>query len=184
MKVLTLSEYGEDRFLSELERLKHANYKGDQRNAGWFNRIPEIYKTRFKEWFFLVDDNNTIAFATIQEFYPMCYRLLTRTYTYPEYRRFTLPDNDTKQSPSMYLLEAQMKYIHVYDTVFISMQDLKRRNSIDRYRKKLEDGWILHPEMVQTCNDNSSDRYQNVIYKGKELQRPTITIDEWKQRYD
>jgi hypothetical protein len=185
MQVITLSEFGETRFLNLLKELDTANYAGDKRNNGWFSRLPEIYKTRFKEWFFLLDNDELIAFATIQEFYSGCYRLLTRTYIFPKYRRFTLPDNDTAKSPSTYLIEKQLEYVQGYKTVFISMQDLKRRKSIMRYRQKLGNQWKLHPNMLQTCGEiNDKNCWQNVIYNGEEIALPSITIEDWKQKYD
>ena len=55
MKVITLQQFGEQRFLDELKIFEQENHTGDVRNRDWFSRIPEIYKTHFIEWFFLVD---------------------------------------------------------------------------------------------------------------------------------
>ena len=67
MKVQTLFEFGEERFLSELKYFDNLNFPGDRRNKDWFIRLPQIYKTMFCEWFFLVKDNNElVAFSTIQ----------------------------------------------------------------------------------------------------------------------
>lgn len=185
MQVLTLNEFGENRFLNILKELEELNYGGDRRNSSWFAHLPKIYKTRFKEWFFLLDNEELVAFATIQEFYLGCYRLLTRTYIFPKYRRFTLPNNDTAKSPSMYLIQKQLEYVYGYKTVFISMQDLKRRKSLIRYQQKLGDTWKLHPNMLQTCgNSNDVNCWQNIIYCGEEIALPSKTINEWKQNYD
>lgn len=182
MKVVTLNDFGEDRFLLELKKLDEQNFIGDQRNSDWFTHIAKVYKTKFKEWFFLIDNNELAAFATIQEFYPECYRLLTRTYIYPKYRRFRLPDNDSFQSPSLYIFSEQSKYIKNYKTLFVSMQDLKRRKSLERYKQKLGNEWLLHPDMVQTCQTPGDlNCWQNVIYKGEQLKLPSISIDEWKK---
>ena len=54
MKVITLNEFGEERFLEALNYFSQQNFPGDKRNRSWFDRLPEIYKTRFPEWFFLV----------------------------------------------------------------------------------------------------------------------------------
>ena len=109
MEVITLQQFGEQRFLDELKIFEQQNYTGDVRNRDWFSRIPEIYKTRFIEWFFLVDNNILTAFATIQEFYPGCFRLLTRTYYNPEYRRSHLYYDKVAKTPAMHLIEAQEK---------------------------------------------------------------------------
>lgn len=180
MEVITLKKYGEDRFLSDLNNFKEQNYSGDKRNKDWFTRLPEIYKTRFLEWFFLVDNDELISFATIQEFYPNCYRLLTRTYYTPKYRRTHLHYDPTEKTPAIYLLEAQLEYLTNFDTVFISMQDLKRRSALKRLIQKLQPGWQLHPKMIRTCGENSSNCWQSVIYLGKNLELPSISISEWK----
>jgi hypothetical protein len=179
MKVLTLAEFGETNFLKCLEEFRDQNFSGDIRNKDWFSRLPEIYKTRFKEWFFLVNKTELIAFATIQEFYPKCYRLLTRTYYNPKYRRTHLHYNTSEKTPAIYLLEAQIAYLTDFDTIFISMQDLKRRNALIRLMKKINAKWQLHPEMVKTCGEDSSNCWQSVIYLGKDLELPGINISEW-----
>lgn len=186
MHILTLREFKEDRFIEEINRLESAKFKGDERNASWFSHLKKVYKKKFKEWFFLMDGDKIVAFATIQEFYPNCYRLLTRTYIYPDYRRFILPENDSIKSPSLYILPEQIKYIQHYDTLCVSMQDIKRRKSLERYGQKLKSvthlKWIMHPNMIKTCNTpKDKNCWQNMIYTGKELNLESITIDEWKQ---
>ena len=180
MQIQTLQQFGEDRFLAELEYFKRLNYPGDWRNIDWFDRLPEIYNTRFVEWFFLVNKEQLIAFATIQEFYSGCYRLLTRTYYNPKYRRSHLFYDTTERTPAIHLAEAQIKFLNTYDTVFISMQDLKRRKALNRLANKLADSWKLHPSMLRTCNEDSTNCFQSVIYKGKDINLPSLSIDEWK----
>jgi hypothetical protein len=181
MQVVTLEKFGEDRFLSELDHLKNEKFPGDARNSDWFNRIPEIYKTRFKEWFFLIDNNNLAAFATIQEFYPNCFRLLTRTYYLPSYRRRHLAYEHNQKTPAMHLLDAQLEYIKDYCTLFISMQDITRRRSLKKVMNKIGADWNMHPGMVQTCKEvKDINCWQNVIYKGDTPNLPSITIEEWK----
>ena len=181
MEVLTLQQFGEDRFLQELNRFSKQNFIGDSRNRDWFLRIPQIYKTRFKEWFFLVDNNELIAFATIQEFYPGCYRLLTRTYYNPVYRRTHLAYEHNRKTPAMYLLDKQLEYLTDYRTLFISTQDISRRKVLIKVMNKIGTSWKLHPNMVQTCQEvKDKNCWQNVIFTGLELELPSITIDEWK----
>lgn len=195
MKVITLEEYGEKEFLSELKRIKEMNYAGDQRNIDWFDRIPEIYKTRFPNWWFLMDRNDKLVmFATVQEFYQGCWRLLTRSYILPEYRRPILPDRDTMKSPSMYIIQEQMNYLQNVDlslfgnevnTYFISMQDLKRRKSLDRYRKKLGPNWKLLPTMMQTCKEcDDLNCWQNIIYTGEVPRNNTMSLEEWREKFE
>ena len=194
MKVITLQQFGEQRFLDELKIFEQENHTGDVRNRDWFSRIPEIYKTHFIEWFFLVDIEEyipltnmhstikpdiLIAFATIQEFYPGCFRLLTRTYYNPRYRRSHLYYDKDAKTPAMHLVKAQEKYLSNYKTVFISMQDLKRRPALDRVRRKLGGNWKMNPNMIQTCNENSSNCWQSAIYLGEPIELPSISISDW-----
>jgi len=185
MKVVTLEEFGEERFLQQLKLFSEQNFKGDSRNRDWFDRLPQIYKKRFVEWFFLVDNSELIAFATIQQFYPLCFRLLTRTYYNPDYRRKHLAYEHNQKTPAMYLLDAQLEYVKDYDTLFISMQDLNRRRSLKKVMTKIGNGWKMHPEMVQTCNEvNDTNCWQNIIYKGNPISLPSITIADWKKMKD
>ena len=183
MKVISLNEFGKENFLDELKILNEKNFIGDKRNHSWFNMLLKKYHQKFGEWFFLVDNDELVAFATIQEYYPKCFRLLTRTYIYPKYRRQLLPKYDEVSSPSTYLFLSQIQHIGSYKTIFISMQDLKRRQALYRYSQKLGNGWELHPDMIQTCSSNNSNCWQSVIYKGAELKLPKMTIDEWKFKW-
>lgn len=181
MKIITLENFTEERFLRELENFKNNKCISDQRNADWFDRIPQIYKSRFEEWFFLVDeDDSLVAFATIQKFYDKCYRLLTRTYYNPLYRRKHILYEKNVKTPAMYILDAQLEFLQDYDTLFISMQDLKRRPALKKVKDKIGNGWKLHPKMIQTCNEiDSKNCWQNVIFIGQELKLPSISISEW-----
>ena len=182
MKVITLHEFGEDRFLKELKTFSEQNFSGDNRNRDWFLRIPQIYKTRFKEWFFLVNNNELIAFATIQEFYSGCYRLLTRTYYNPAYRRTHLAYEHNKKTPAMYLLDKQIEYLTDYKILFISMQDINRRKVLTKVMNKIGGRWKLHPNMVQTCQEVADKNcWQNIIFTGESINLPNITINEWKK---
>jgi len=181
MKVLRLKEFGEERFLQELANFSQQNFPGDKRNRDWFNRLPEIYKTRFIDWFFLIDNTELVAFSTIQEFNPKCYRVLTRTYYNPKYRRKHSAYERTQKTPAMWMLEEQLDYLKNYDTLFISMQDLNRRRMLEQLRKKLGNEWTMHPQMIQTCNEiHDVNCWQNVIYKGNPPNLPSITIDKWR----
>jgi hypothetical protein len=188
-KVMTLKEFGEDNFIQTLKLLEAENHRSDERNRSWFEEIPRVYKReRFLEWFFLMDGDDLAAFSTIQQYYPGCYRILTRTYILRDYRRFTFPDNDTLKSPTMHLLPAQLKWLGAYDTVFMSMQGMRRRRAIARFVNKVKiqmgQDWILHPEMVQTCvNDDDSNCWQNVIYNGTAPRLKSISVDEYQSRW-
>lgn len=187
-KVLTLKEYGLDNFRSELKKIKKENKLYNKRNIEWFDILPDTFMN-YPEWFFLFDDDKPVAFSTIQKYYNGCYRVLTRTYIYRDYRRFTNPKKDTFLSPTMRILPYQLEYIKGYETAFVSMQSLSRRQAIKyfstkmNYRTNLE--WDLINNMMLTCaGDYGKDCWQNIIYNGKKPNLPEISIEEWKRRYD
>lgn len=186
-KVLTLKEYGSDQFLLELKRIREENKLYDKRNIEWFDILPDTFMN-YPEWFFLFDDDKPVAFSTVQKYYEGCYRVLTRTYIYREYRRFTNPKFDTFYSPTMRILPYQLDFIKDYRTAFVSMQHLSRRSAIQRFSVKMEyrteKKWELAPNMVLTCaEDYGKDCWQSVIYNGEKPNLPDITIEEWKHRY-
>lgn len=185
-KVITLKEYGEDNFIKELARLKNQSYVYDKKNSDWFDNLPNTYKDdKFLDWFFLYDEDRPVAFATIQKYYEGCYRICTRTYIYRDYRRFTHPKNDMIFSPSQHLAIAQMDYLKQWDTVFVSMQGLKRKNSIQRFKNKIEYrsglSWIVPDGMFQTCEPVCDpDCYQNIVYNGKQPKLSKMEIETYR----
>ena len=186
-KVITLKEYGIDSFWTELKRIREENKLYDHRNIEWFDILPDTFM-QYPEWFFLFDDDKPVAFATIQKFYDGCYRVLTRTYIYRDYRRFMNPKDDTFRSPTMHILPYQLEYIKGYDTAFVSMQHLSRRAALKRFSIKMDRNtnlkWDLLPNMMLTCaEDYGKDCWQSIIYNGEKPNLPEITVDEWKQRY-
>ena len=89
---------------------------------------------------------------------------------------------DNTTTPAVIMFDEQMKYINEYKTLFISMQDLKRRTALDNFRQKIGNHWTLHNNMIQTCNEtNSKDCWQNVIYTGEPLLLSEISIEQWKK---
>ncbi len=173
-KIITLDQYGNDKFISELDRLGRESYIFDKKNSDWFENLPKTYKDpKFLDWFFLYDEDRPVAFATIQRYYDGCYRICTRTYIYREYRRFTHPKDDKVFSPSQHLALAQIKYLKQWDSIFVSMQGLRRRNSIERFKTKIEYrtglDWTVPDSMFQTCEPACDpDCFQNIVYNGEE----------------
>jgi hypothetical protein len=92
--------------------------------------------------------------------------------------------NTSEKTPAIYLLEAQIAYLTDFDTIFISMQDLKRRNALTRLMKKINAEWQLHPEMVKTCKEDSVNCWQSVIFFGKDLNLSSINISDWNALND
>ena len=193
--IVTLEEYGVRSFLKELERLGDMGNLYDSRNKEWFEILPKTYE-KYVDWFFLFDGEEPMAFSTIQKYYEGCYRVLTRTYIYRDYRRFTNPKMDTHLSPnglhsglpvSMRLLPYQLEYLTGYDTAFVSMQGSNRRNAIKRFQNKIEhhtrDKWQLSSRMLQTCG-GGRECWQNVIYKGIAPKLNDMSIEEYDRLFN
>ena len=185
-KILTLEEYGTLSFEKELKRLGAESNVYDKKNSEWFDILPTTYK-KYIDWFFLFDGDKPVAFSTVQKYYSGCYRILTRTYIYRDYRRFTNPKMDTYLSPTMRLLPYQLEYLTGYDTAFVSMQGTNRRNAIKRFKNKIEyhtkDNWHLSSRMLQTCG-GGKDCWQNVIYKGIPPQLNDMSIEEYDRMFN
>jgi hypothetical protein len=88
----------------------------------------------------------------------------------------------------MRILPYQLEYIKGYETAFVSMQTLSRRQAIKyfsvkmNYRTSMD--WNLADNMMLTCADDyGKDCWQNIIYNGEKPNLPEITIEEWKHRY-
>ena len=188
MKVYNLKRFGEDRFVKTLFELMNEKHSYNRRNQEWFEHLITNWddKRKYSEWFFLMNEGKLCAFASIQPYYDRCYRMLTRLYITREHRRFTQTKKDEWMTPSMRLLNAQLKYIDErYRTLFVSLQDVKRRPAAERYKDKLEwltcNDWNLHPDMVQTCgNPKNIECWQNVIYTGETPKLNMMSIEEWK----
>ncbi len=184
-KVITIDDFGVARFVELLKDIKAQENIFDQKNQNWFDVLPNTF-LNYPDWFFLMDGDDLVAFSTIQEYNPLCYRILTRTYITREYRRFTNPRHDTFKSPTMHMLPAQLEWLGGYDTVFMSMQGLKRREAIQRFATKinihLDQQWKLCDNMMQTCNNPADNNcWQNIIYHGDQPKLDTMTIERYQQ---
>lgn len=188
-KVITLKDFGEDRFLNELKLLRDLNHPSDERNRSWLDQLPITYsENRYKDWFFLVEEDKMLAFATIQPFYPGCYRMVTRLYQIPEIRRFTEPKFDKHFSPSLRILTEQIKHLSNWHTLMISVQDSSRRRFAERYINKLiyrtDLQWQVNPDMMcMGVNKQNRDYWQNVMYTGFKPNLYEMPIEEWNQRW-
>ncbi len=189
MKVKSLEEFGEKKFMAKLFELMNNPTVYNTRNQQWFEHLITNWddKDKYKKWFFLVDGEELVAFATIQEYYSGCYRMLTRLYITRKYRSFTQTREDKWMSPSMRILRKQLDYLDErYRTIFVSMQDVRRRSAAERYLHKLEwltaDRWTLHPDMMQTCNNaRNKECWQNIIYNGESPHLNYMSTGTWKK---
>lgn len=193
MKVITLSEFGEGRFVNLLTDLS-LNCK--DKNKDWFPVLLKNYK-KYAEWFFAMDDNGEFAaFSTIQKFYNGCYRVLTRSYVVDKHRRnnllayrkpVTQLDNHHLSPPS-YMIQAQLKYLTQYDSIFITFEGIHRSKITINMSRKLEVNtgleWTVGEGMFLTCPDPASSKcWQNLCYSGKEPQLAKISKEEWINKY-
>lgn len=188
-RVITLEEYGYEKFRNELKRIGKENKTYDKRNIDWFDTLPDTFLD-YDEWFFLFDGNKPAAFSTIQKYYNGCYRLLTRTYIYRDYRIFMNPRKADLDNPTMTmrLLPHQLNHIDCYTSAFVSMQSISRRPAISRYSSRMQAhtklDWNLAPNMMLTCDkDYGKDCWQNIIYNGKKPDLQEMTIEEWKDKW-
>lgn len=189
-RIITLNEFGEDRFKLELKSLREMNHPSDRRNRDWLSQLPNTFKeSRYKEWFFLMEEDKMLAFATIQPFYDRCYRMVTRLYQIPEIRRFTEPKFDKHFSPSLRLLTHQISYLDgQWDTLFISVQDTSRHSFAHRYINKLNYrtgmDWTVNDKLMQMGpNRENKDYWQNVMYTGLKPRLNEMAIEEWNIKW-
>jgi hypothetical protein len=186
-KVLTLKEYGEDKFIEDLNWLELQSNRWDQKNYHWFHQLKISYK-KYPEWFFLMDGDVPVAFSTVQKYYEGCYRVLTRLYIYRDYRIFANPKDPSLYTIGMRLLPYQLDYIKRFETVFVSMQ-AGRKNAIERTASKLSPvstlAWKIEDEMIQTCNNpEDPDCWQHVAYTGKKLDLPRMLENDYKRIFN
>ena len=187
--VIKLKEFGEDRFVSILQNLKETNL---DRNRSWWEPLLRQYfdTRRYLEWFFVIEESGELqGFSTIQQFYPKAFRVLTRCFIYPQYRRPVLPKYDTFMSPASYMINSQLMYLQdEYETAFISLEGIKRNRTIINMAKKMEINtglqWSVGEYMYQTCaNSESSSCWQNICYTGKEPSLAKMSRDDWIEKY-
>ncbi len=180
MNVVGIDTFGEQHFLDVLQTLSDTS---TDRNRDWFPALIKSYQ-RYHHWSFLMNDTELVAFAGVQPFGPGTYRLLTRTYIYPNYRRFFLPADDLVNSPATYLVKHQLDQLPEYSSLFVSLEHLQRRSSIIRLARKLSRAtgreWQAPPMMYQTCpNVDSPNCWQNIAYYGDPPILETMSYEDY-----
>lgn len=184
-KVITLDQFGEDRFLTLLDDLKSLDHISNSRNSDWFDYIPQQYKdSKYLEWFFLMDGDEFVSFSTIQEFKPMIYRCMTRTYVDIKYRSLFSVRDPKAITVTGHFLPAQLEFLGGWGTAFLTRQDPKRRRSFERTRGRAEywtkKPWVYYPKLVKTFDDpHDPDAWQNVIYNGDEPDLHSMTLERY-----
>lgn len=184
-----LSEKNLDIFLNFLN--EQAENKLNVRNKYWFKNLIEDYKNKkYIQWFMVMSDDKVAAIAAIQKIQDGLIRLLTRYTLSNEYRRNIIRKRDTYLTPGFVLVLAQYEYIKdrvdEKTSFIITLQDLKRRQALNRTVQKLnlhfDKKWILGDDMILTCDDKiSEDCWQNYCYLNKQPKfRDRIRIDQWQ----
>lgn len=193
MKILNLENY-EEEFLNICKKF----YNSNDRNREWFNPdLPWSVVNRYKQypyWTFLLDeDNKFIAMSCIQtHFFPNnCARLLTRTFYNPEVRRSHFAYEINEKTPAMYMFKDQLAwaYSQRIENLFLSVEYLRRKKSIDKFVSKINDtyncSWSVLDDLYQTYpKDDDPYSWQVVAANTLNLPLKKITIDKWKDEYD
>ena len=156
------------------------------KNSDWFKPLLKEY-TNYDEWSLLVDDNNIIAFATIQSHnFPENHRrLLTRTYYDPHIRNQYMgyPPHVT---PAMIIVEHQLS-ITEGKKRFISMEwpwkKFLLRNVANKINKLNGTNFRLRDRLYKTVPDsNKPNVWQNIISEHS-IGLESITRSEWHYRF-
>ena len=168
MKVVTLEQY-EEKFL------KYCNefYNLNDRNRNWFDpnnpgSIPNSYK-KCPLWTFLLDDFEIVAPEDGSEPY--------------------LKYEDNEKTPAMYMLEAQLELTN-YKHNFISVEFIRRKNSLVKLAKKLNDKystkWKVFDDLYHTYpNSDDPHSWQPVCVLQTDSKFPLkhISQTEWENIY-
>lgn len=188
MKSIKLNDFGHQNFENLLRVLIETS---TDRNKDWFPTLLTSYNSeKYLEWFFMIDELNEVAsFSTIQNFCNKTYRLLTRCYISPKYRRPILPKFDTFNSLGSMMIKEQLKFIGSdYESIFISLEYINRKRAIVNLSKKMtyttNIEWKVADGMFLTCeNKNSEKCWQNICYSNKCPSLERISYEEWQNRY-
>jgi hypothetical protein len=171
-------------------------------SSNYFNLHEKI--NQFDSFELLYDGNNIIGFSGLYNngyYSKNCARSSTRTYYHPEYRNKGMSRTYRWSEDYFIPYEVSVAEKLGYDYVFISVELLIRRRSLNNlvsYLNKTR-SWILHPDMCNTCrqvNDqgtfigvnNDPGCWQNVCYtKIRECNElfdiPTLDILSYKELY-
>lgn len=188
-KVITLKEFKRSRFVTLLNDLKVSAHQADSRNADWFEYLPQQFEDpKYLEWFFLMDGNNFVAFSTIQEYGPMTFRCMTRTYVNRRYRSLFSVRDPKAITVTSHFLPMQLEFIGSWKSVFLTRQDPKRRRSFERTLGRAQywtkKPWVYHPKLIKTFdNPNDPNAWQNVIYNNEPPNLDNITIEKYYELF-
>ena len=159
-KILSLDQY-EDKFLFYITKFyKELSRKDDIK---WFNpnnnwALQKTYK-KYLDWTFIVTDDpkeELIAFGAVQDF-------------------------STKH----------VKWADVNDHLFFSVEYMHRRANIIKLANKLNNfwghNWYMNQNLFKTYNKEEKGAWQSLClqsYSDRTIPLQSITIEEWRQKYE
>lgn len=174
----------------------------NHRNASNYYNLQNLVH-KFDSFEIIYDDKNIVAFSGLWNAgtYPShIARCCTRTYYHPDYRSSTTTRNVRWSEDWFIPYEVNRAKELGYEYAFISIELLMRRRAMQDLINYLDDDWILHEDMCNTCRQhNDAGNYigvnkdagcwQNVCYKPLKtpvqasFNLPSISIPEYNTDY-
>ena len=206
MKLYDLKNNFNQSVYEKLERLVHwIEQEETHRNKDNYKNIHE-HINDYLTFDVLVDEHDIVGFSTTHNDgrYPSeSARVATRTYYHPMFRNIA---NHLKR-PSyaeLYFIPSQIEYCKSNNITlpFFSVEYYRRRPAIQRIVNNLnnlyDQDWQVLPDMYNTCRQHNEkgtfvgdsqgiNCWQNVAVcklGDKELELPSMTVDNWLQRFN
>lgn len=198
MKLKSLDEY-EDKFLYYInkwnnELTRYEDTKWFDTNTNWC--LQNRYK-QYKDWTFLVTDDadeELVAMAAIQDFGNQVYRIQTRVYVNPKFRRKHLAYDKELVNPANIIAKHQVEQVFIhYDTkhIFFSVEFLRRRRNAMALCKKMNNfydhNWHVPDKLYKTYDKDEKGAWQTIgLYSlvNEPFPLDSITISEWEKKYE
>lgn len=168
-----------------IRKLKELEQTDKSKNSDWWFALLKTYKTNFDKWYLVFYKEEIISFSCVQLFGKNSARLATRQWNGVKKKGLERGVILDEVSPAILMIQMQLKDYEGYD-FFFSMQMLNRRKHLEKFAEKLNIKlgrcFKLNDGMYQTCLSDSINCWQNTISE-KELDLPSMTINEWKEKY-
>jgi len=180
-KVVRLSLEYEQQFLDKLIELEETS---KDKNRDWYRYLQKDY-TNFEEWYFVIHDNEIIAFSAVHKI-DKYYRMLSRLWYDDKLRKYGLNTPLTEITPAMMIAEFQLEDFN--KNLFCSMEYPSRRKHLEKVSKRLNfrfnRNFKLNSRMHLTYNNHEDfSCWQNTISE-IDLDLPSITVEQWRLRFD
>ena len=153
----------------------------------------------FLSYELLVDRNsNVIASSGLQKYQDRQCRVASRTYTVSKYRKSG--GSSLQFSENIFLpYEIEVAKKHDQRLVFFSIELLRRRNSVNRFCRNLNNlgmNFKIHPNMINTCRqylklgiatvNEEQSCWQNAAYlsfDGSAISLPTMDVSDYRFKF-